>query len=98
MALEKLKKMVKDNKVEFIDLKVCNLLGAWHHITVPASALKPELFKHGVGVDGSSMAGFSKIENGDMVVIPDTATAVMDPFFERPTLSMICDIMESTGV
>jgi glutamine synthetase len=95
MALEKLKKMVKDNKVEFIDLKVCNLLGAWHHITVPASALKPELFKHGVGVDGSSMAGFSKIENGDMVVIPDTATAVMDPFFERPTLSMICDIMES---
>ncbi len=95
MALDKLKKMVKDNKAEFIDLKVCNLLGAWHHITVPVSALKPELFKHGVGVDGSSMAGFSRIESGDMVIIPDATTAGMDPFFERPTLSMICDIMES---
>ncbi len=94
MKSEKLTKLVKDKKVEYIDLKFSNLLGAWHHITLPVSALDESLFVSGVGVDGSSLPGFSSIERGDMIVIPDDSTVFIDPFFERPTISFIGDIME----
>jgi len=97
MTLTQLKKMVAKHKIEFIDLKVSDLLGLWHHITIPVSALKPSLFKFGVGVDGSAMPGFAAIERGDMIQLPDPNTAFIDPFFDRPTLSMICDIMDVTG-
>ena len=94
MTLTDLKKIAKEKSVEFVDLKFCDLLGAWHHITIPISSLTATLFKNGVGVDGSSLPGFSSIERGDMILLPDPATAIIDPFFERPTLSMIGDIME----
>jgi glutamine synthetase len=95
MSLETLLKMAQQNRVEFVDLKFCDLLGSWHHLTIPVSALKDELFRTGVGVDGSSLAGFSSIERGDMIMLPDPTTAFMDPFFERPTLSLIGDFMLS---
>ncbi|RKX30021.1 MAG: type I glutamate--ammonia ligase [Candidatus Zixiibacteriota bacterium] len=95
MKLTELVKLAKENSVEFIDLKFSDLLGAWHHITIPLSSLKQELFRTGVGVDGSSLPGFSSIEKGDMILLPDPKTAFMDPFFERPTLSFIGNFMES---
>lgn len=94
MILTDLKKLAKTKNVEFIDLKFCDLPGAWHHLTIPFSSLTSTLFKNGVGVDGSSLPGFLSIEKGDMILIPDSTTAIIDPFFERPTLSMICDIMD----
>ena len=94
MDLQKVQQIAKENNVQFVDLKLIDLIGAWHHITIPVSALTPELFKHGVGVDGSSLPGFSKIEKGDMILLPDPTTVFMDPFFERPTLSMLGNIME----
>lgn len=94
MTLEKLKKLAEVKKIEFIDLKFCDLPGAWHHITLPISSLKPSLFTNGVGVDGSSLPGFSKIEKGDMILCPDLSTVFIDPFFDKPTMSFIGDIME----
>jgi glutamine synthetase len=94
MNSDKLTKLVKDRKVEYIDLKFSDLLGAWHHLTLPISALQDSLLKSGVGVDGSSLPGFSSIERGDMITIPDIETAFIDPFFDRPTVSFFCDIME----
>lgn len=94
MQLAQLQKMAKDNKAEFLDLKFCDLPGFWHHITLPIESLNKDLFNFGVGVDGSSLPGWSSIERGDMILIPDTETTFIDPFFERPTLSMIGDIME----
>lgn len=94
---DSLRKTVKLNDIEFINLKFCDLVGAWHHITLPVSALDSSLFTSGVGVDGSSLAGFTSIERGDMILLPDSDTAFIDPFFERPTLSMIGDIMESSN-
>jgi glutamine synthetase len=93
MNLDNLLKMAKEHAVEFVDLKFGDLIGAWHHLTIPVSSLKASLFENGVGVDGSSLPGFSKIEHGDMILLPDPATAFMDPFFERPTLSMIGNFM-----
>ena len=94
MNLDKLVAMAKEKNIEFVDLKLSDLVVAGHHITVPVSSLNEELFKHGVGVDGSAMPGFSKIEQGDMILLPDPSTAFVDAFFERPTLSMIGNIME----
>jgi len=95
MTLAKLQQMAKKHRVEFVDLKISDLPGLWHHITVPVTSLNQDLFTVGVGVDGSSLPGFSSIERGDMIIMPDRTTAFIDPFFERPTLSMICDIMDA---
>jgi len=95
MKLADLSKIAQANAAEFIDLKFSDLLGTWHHITLPIESLNEELFTTGVGVDGSSMPGFSRIESGDMIMLPDPTTVFMDPFFERPTISFIGDIMES---
>ncbi len=91
--LKKLRALVKKHGVQYIDLKFSDLIGDWHHITIPVSSLKPDLFKVGVGVDGSSLPGYTSIERGDMLALPDADTAFIDPFYERPTLSFICDIM-----
>jgi len=92
--MQKLLKIAKDTKAEYIDLKFCDLPGRWHHITLPIKSLNTNLFKKGVGIDGSSMPGFSSIERGDMIMLPDPKTAFIDPFFEQPTLSFLGDIME----
>lgn len=92
MKIEGLKKIARDAKAEYIDLKFSDLPGTWHHITIPISALNQKLFTDGVGVDGSSLPGFSKIESGDMITIPVPETVFIDPFYEAPTISMICDI------
>lgn len=95
MNREQLGAFVTEAHIEFLDLKFSDLLGQWHHITLPVGSLNDDLFRYGVGVDGSSLPGYSAIEHGDMIMIPDLTTAFIDPFFERPTLSMIGDIMDS---
>lgn len=94
MTIQKLSKMAKDTEAEYLDLKFCDLPGQWHHITLPIKSLKPDLFSKGVGIDGSSLPGFSSIERGDMIMLPDPQTAFVDLFFERPTLSLLGNIME----
>jgi len=95
MLPDKLVKMAQDAKAEFIDLKFCDLPGHWHHLTLPIASLNETLFATGVGVDGSSLPGFTTIERGDMLLLPDPESAFLDPFFERPTLSMVGDIMDA---
>ncbi len=92
--MQKLLKLSKETNAEYLDLKFCDLPGQWHHITLPIKSLTPNLFSKGVGIDGSSMPGFSSIERGDMIMLPDPQTPFIDPFFERPTLSLLGDIME----
>jgi len=94
MKIDEVKRLARQVKAEYIDLKFSDLPGMWHHITVPIAALDASLFSHGVGVDGSSLPGFSKIESGDMIAVPVTETAFVDPFYEIPTVSMICDIFD----
>ena len=95
MNLETLAELAKQHAVEFVDLKFSDLPGAWHHLTIPVSALNDDLFEQGVGVDGSTLPGFSSIESGDMILLPDPTTAFIDPFYERPTLSLIGNMMLS---
>jgi glutamine synthetase len=84
--------MADRHEIVMIDLKFCGLLGRWHHVTLPASRLNADLFKEGVGFDGSSVPGFAATESSDMLLLPDPTTTFLDPFWEAPTLSMICGI------
>lgn len=76
-----------DQGIEFVDLKSLDLAGRLHHISLPFDRFTPDICSEGIGFDGSSY-GFRKVENSDMVLIPDLATAMVDPFRERPTLHM----------
>ena len=85
-------KLVKEQKVEFIDLKFTDLPGLMHHFSIPAGGLDEDLFVSGVGFDGSSIRGFQSINESDMLLKPDMRTAFIDPFTEHVTLSFICSV------
>lgn len=85
---------VRDRRVAMVDLKYCDLWGRWHHVTLPAARFTPALMERGVGFDGSSV-GFKSVSHGDMVVVPDLATAFLDPFCEAITLSFIGSTLEA---
>ena len=76
--------------IEFIDLKALDLGGRLHHISFPIDRFTESLCVNGLGFDGSSY-GYLKVENSDMVLVPDLATANVDPFRKRPTLSMFAE-------
>jgi glutamine synthetase len=81
----------KDKGARMVDLKFCDLIGTWQHITIPFTELSEEVFEQGLGFDGSSIRGWRGIEESDMIILPDPSTAKMDPFMQVPTLSLICD-------
>ena len=89
----KCEQLIKKNKIQVIDLKALDLVGRLHHISLPVydDTLK-KIVKEGVGFDGSSY-GFRKVENSDMVLIPDLNTATIDPFRDAPTLSFFSHIL-----
>uniref|UniRef100_B8HSA0 Glutamine synthetase n=1 Tax=Cyanothece sp. (strain PCC 7425 / ATCC 29141) TaxID=395961 RepID=B8HSA0_CYAP4 len=83
-----------NEKYELIDLKFVDMLGIWQHLTVHKSQIDESSFTDGVAFDGSSIRGWKAINESDMAMVPDPATAWEDPFMETPTLSMICTIQE----
>jgi glutamine synthetase len=87
-------KYAKENKAEAVDLKFLDFLGTWQHFSIPTSELSEDLFEEGSGFDGSSIRGWQPINASDMLVVPDPATAAIDPFMALPTLSLICNIVD----
>lgn len=85
---------VRENAIRMIDLKFSDLWGRWHHVTLSASEFTPNLMIAGIGFDGSSV-GLRSVKSGDMVLIPDLHTGILDPFWEVPTLSFICSVVEA---
>ena len=94
MSLEQIEKLIKDNQVEFIDLRFTDMRGIEQHVTFPASVIEPSLFEEGKMFDGSSMAGWRGIAESDMVLLPDAETAYLDPFYADPTLVLTCDVLD----
>jgi len=87
-------KFAKENKAVAADLKFLDFLGIWQHFTIPMTEYDEKLFEEGSGFDGSSIRGWQPINASDMLVVPDPSTAVMDPFCEHPTVSLICNITD----
>ena len=94
MSVENVLKLIKDHEVEFIDLRFADLRGLQHHVSFPADQVDASLFEDGKMFDGSSILGWKGINESDMVLMPDPASAVLDPFTEHPTLILICDVLE----
>ncbi|MDP2302890.1 MAG: type I glutamate--ammonia ligase [Ignavibacteria bacterium] len=93
-SIDKVLKFIKENKVQFVDMKFMDFPGQWQHFTVPVSQFSASSFEDGFGFDGSSMRGWKAINESDMLIIPDPDTMFMDPFITAPTLSIICDVYE----
>ena len=84
----------KDNEVQFVDFKFTDLLGTWQHVTTSAREAIERCIPDGIPFDGSSIRGWKTINNSDMLAVPDYSTAMIDPFNELPTLSLICSIYD----
>jgi len=96
MSEEKLFNLIEENKVRYVDLRFTDTKGKEQHVTIPASAVDADMLSDGKMFDGSSIGGWKGINDSDMVLMPDTSTAVMDPFCEESTLNLRCDILEPT--
>ncbi len=80
--------------IKIVDLRFTDLLGTWQHFSIPVSDLTSELFEVGIGLDGSSIRGFQPIHLSDTMLMPDPATAVVDPVRRIPTMSISCDVID----
>ncbi len=101
-ALKNVSKIIKDKGIRIIDLKFTDLPGVWQHFSIPATELTEiddpatSIWAEGIGFDGSSIRGFQKIHESDMILMLDAGTAVVDPACDVPTLSIICDVYDPT--
>ena len=77
-----------------VDLKFVDLPGTWQHMSLPLAALDEGDFESGLGFDGSSIRGFQEIHESDMLLMPDPTTAFIDPYYVRPTLSLVCSVAD----
>src|SRR5262249_14048445 len=84
--------LATEREAKIVDVRFVDLPGTWQHFSMPVSLLNEELFEDGIGFDGSSIRGFQKINESDMLLMPDPDTAFMDPFTDVSTLNIICDV------
>jgi glutamine synthetase len=87
-------KLIKEKEVKYADLRFTDTRGKEQHVSIPARLVDADLFQDGKMFDGSSIAGWKGINESDMILMPDAATAVIDPFFEHPTVNIRCDVIE----
>jgi len=87
-------RLIQEKGIQFVDLKLTDLPGAWQHMTRPVEAFDADLFEDGFGFDGSSIRGFQKINESDMLLMPDPDTTFIDPAAKIPTLSLTCDVYD----
>jgi glutamine synthetase len=90
-------RIIRERGIQFLDLKFVDLLGTLQHLTLPAENVDEALFRNGMAFDGSSVRGFTRINQSDMLLIPDATSVFEDPFFDDPALSVFCDIVDPNG-
>ncbi|MFE7192463.1 type I glutamate--ammonia ligase [Kitasatospora sp. NPDC057541] len=79
------KQFIQDNDVKFVDVRFCDLPGVLQHFSVPAATFDPSEI---LMFDGSSIRGFQAIHESDMALVPDLATARLDPFRQEKHLNI----------
>src|SRR5690348_18242491 len=78
----------RETTAKMVDLKFCDLLGTWQHVTLPIAAFDESAFDEGLGVDGSSIRAWQRISASDMLLRPEASSAILDPFCEAPIPSL----------
>ncbi len=94
MSVENVMNMIKENDVKYVDFRFTDPRGKWQHTAQHVSTIDEDIFRDGVMFDGSSIAGWKAINESDMTLMPDTETAVMDPFAAQPMLILFCDVLD----
>lgn len=85
---------VRERDVKAVDLRFMDFPGLWKHFTIPAERLTEESFEDGLGFDGSGLRGWQKINEADMIVVPQPNTLFIDPFRQDTTLAIICKVQD----
>jgi glutamine synthetase len=93
-TLDEATSFIRHKSVAMVDLKFCDLWGRWRHVTLPAGRFNAGLIESGVGFDGSSL-GLTSVKSGDLVLVPELGTAFLDPFWDVPTISVLCATLEA---
>ena len=91
---DNLLKLMKDEDVQYVDLRFTDPRGKMQHVSFHKNMVEDDFFTEGQMFDGSSVAGWKAINESDMVLMPDTSTAMIDPFFQQTTLAVMCDILD----
>ncbi len=94
---DKILKQIKDEDIEYVDLRFTDPRGKLQHVTFHRDMVDEDFFEDGQMFDGSSIAGWKAINESDMTLMPDADTAVVDPFYQQTTLTVLCDILEPSS-
>ena len=86
--------LAREKGARQLDIRFIDLPGVWQHVSYPIGQLEEGSFEDGFGIDGSSIRGWAAINESDLLLIPDPSTAVMDPFFDVPTLTMTGNVID----
>lgn len=95
---ESVLKDIHDNRISLIDLQFTDILGVTKSVTIPSAHLE-DIFERGSWFDGSSIYGFARIQESDMLLMPDPVTYRVLPWVTEPPLRarIICDILTADG-
>ncbi len=94
MSVEKALELIKESEAKFVDLRFTDTKGKEQHVSIPTHQIDEDFFEEGKMFDGSSIAGWKGINESDMILMPDPATVVLDPFAEEAQVNIRCDILE----
>jgi glutamine synthetase len=86
--------LIREKDVKAVDLRFMDFPGLWKHVTIPAELLDETSFEDGIGFDGSSLRGWQKINESDMLIVPQPENLFLDPFRNEATLALICNIQD----
>ncbi len=90
----KILKAIKDEEIEWVDLRFTDPKGKWQHLTMCAGLLDEDQLGDGLMFDGSSIAGWKAINESDMILKPDLDAWYADPFSATPMGVLFCDIVD----
>ena len=86
--------LIKKHEAKYVDFRFTDPRGKWHHLAQHIATINEDCLTEGIMFDGSSIAGWKAINESDMILLPDCATAVMDPFAAQPSVVVFCDVLE----
>jgi len=96
--IEQIFKIIEEENIQFVDFRFTDTKGKWQHTAYSVTHLEKDIFEEGIMFDGSSISGWKAINESDMILMPDPASAFVDPFSVQPTMVIVCDVVEpSTG-
>ena len=86
--------LIKKHEAKYVDFRFTDPRGKWQHIAQHIATINEDSLTEGIMFDGSSIAGWKAINESDMILLPDCATATMDPFAAQPSVVVFCDVLE----